>query len=128
MMYHKDDWMNRKWRPAMGWTYMITCITDFIVFPILWSILQAGQDGQVTSQWAPITLQGGGLFHLAMGAVLGVAAWSRGREKMAGVSSGYPMYPPHQMYQQEYEYESQTPTSPKRTDRKKPEQEEPPEL
>ena len=39
-------------------------------------------------QWAPITLQGGGLFHVAMGAVLGVSAWSRGQEKMAGVSGG----------------------------------------
>lgn len=71
----------------MGWTYMVTCITDFIIFPVLWSILQAYQGGQVTSQWIPITLQGAGLFHLAMGAVLGVAAWSRGQEKMAGVAS-----------------------------------------
>ena len=124
----KDDWMNRKWRPAMGWTYMATCITDFIIFPILWSILQAVQGGQVTSQWNPITLQGAGLFHLAMGAVLGVAAWSRGREKMAGVSPGVPMYGGPAMYQQETEYESQTPTNTKPTSRKKPVQEEPPEL
>ena len=127
----KDDWMNRKWRPAMGWTYMATCITDFIIFPILWSILQAVQGGQVTSQWNPITLQGAGLFHLAMGAVLGVAAWSRGKEKMAGVSSGPAMYgaPTMSAYQQEYEYESQTPTNTaKRPDRKRPVQEEPPEL
>ncbi|MFN9957295.1 MAG: hypothetical protein ACK55I_29675, partial [bacterium] len=27
--------MNRKWRPAMGWTYMAVCICDFILFPIL---------------------------------------------------------------------------------------------
>jgi len=39
-------------------------------------------------QWVPITLQGGGLFHVAMGAVLGVAAWSRGQEKLAGVAGG----------------------------------------
>ena len=37
----KEDWMNSKWRPMMGWMYMLTCITDFIVFPILWSLLQA---------------------------------------------------------------------------------------
>ena len=37
----KEDWMNAKWRPMMGWIYMLTCVTDFIIFPILWSILQA---------------------------------------------------------------------------------------
>lgn len=40
----------------------------------------------MTSQWDPLTLKGAGLFHLAMGAVLGVAAWSRGQEKMSGAS------------------------------------------
>ena len=82
----KEDRMNSKWRPMMGWSYMATCIADFILFPVLWSVLQAVQQGNVSSQWNPITLQGAGLFHLAMGAVLGVAAWSRGQEKMAGVS------------------------------------------
>lgn len=81
-----EDWMTKKWRPAMGWTYMITCMADFVIFPILWSVLQALHGGQVTSQWNPITLQGAGLFHLAMGAVLGVAAWSRGQEKIAGAN------------------------------------------
>ena len=89
MAAKKDDWMKEKWRPAMGWTYRVTCIVDFVVFPVLWSILQAVQGGQVNSQWSPITLQGAGLFHLAMGAVLGVAAWSRGQEKMAGAASGF---------------------------------------
>jgi hypothetical protein len=85
--HKKEDWMNSKWRPMMGWSYMVTCIADFIIFPILWSVLQAVQHGNVSSQWNPITLQGAGLYHLAMGAVLGVAAWSRGQEKIAGASS-----------------------------------------
>lgn len=38
--------------------------------------------GNVTEAWSPLTLQGAGLFHLAMGAILGVTAWSRGQEKM----------------------------------------------
>jgi hypothetical protein len=83
----KEDWMNSKWRPMMGWSYMATCIADFVIFPVLWSILQAVQHGNVSSQWNPITLQGAGLYHLAMGAVLGVAAWSRGQEKIAGAST-----------------------------------------
>ena len=79
----KEDWMNSKWRPMMGWMYMVTCITDFVIFPVLWSLLQAvGNHGQVTSQWQPLTLQGAGLYHIAMGAVLGIAAYGRTKEKL----------------------------------------------
>lgn len=78
------DWINKKWRPAMGWTYMITCVCDFVVFPILWSILQALSKGQVTSQWQPVTLMGAGLYHVSMGAILGVTAFMRSKEKIEG--------------------------------------------
>lgn len=79
-----EDWINKKWRPAMGWLYMGTCTFDFVIFPILWSMLQAAQGGQVTSQWQPLTLQGAGLYHIAMGAVLGIAAYGRTKEKVEG--------------------------------------------
>ena len=84
----KEDWMNSKWRPMMGWMYMVVCMADFVVFPILWSVIQALGGGRVETQWSPITLQGAGLFHMAMGAVLGVTAWSRGQEKLAGANNG----------------------------------------
>jgi len=32
----KEDWMNSKWRPMMGWMYMMVCMCDFILFPVLW--------------------------------------------------------------------------------------------
>lgn len=80
------DWINKKWRPVMGWIYMLTCTMDFIVFPILWSLLQAMSKGSVTSQWQPLTLQGAGLYHIAMGAVLGIAAYGRTKEKVAGAA------------------------------------------
>ncbi len=83
----KEDWMNAKWRPMMGWIYMGTCVTDFIIFPILWSILQASLKQPVTA-WQPITLQGAGLFHLSMGAIIGVAAFGRTQEKLAGANNG----------------------------------------
>jgi hypothetical protein len=86
--HSKEDWMNSKWRPAMGWMYMLVCVTDFVIFPILWSVLQAVNHGSVTSQWQPLTLQGAGLFHIAMGAIVGVTAWSRGQEKLGGVING----------------------------------------
>ena len=80
------DWINKKMRPMMGWIYMLTCTCDFVVFPVLWSVLQALSHGQVTSQWQPLTLQGAGLYHIAMGAVLGIAAYGRTKEKVAGVA------------------------------------------
>ena len=76
--------INSKWRPMMAFIYMITCTTDFVIFPILWSLLQALTHGNVTSQWQPLTLQGAGLYHIAMGAVLGLAAYGRSQEKIAG--------------------------------------------
>ena len=81
------DWINKKMRPMMGWIYMLTCTCDFVIFPVLWSLLQALSKGQVTSQWQPLTLQGAGLYHIAMGAVLGIAAYGRTKEKVAGVAS-----------------------------------------
>ena len=81
-----DDWMKTKWRPMMGWVYMSTCTFDFVIAPILWSILQADFAGQVTSQWTPLTLQGAGLYHVAMGAVLGLTAFGRTQEKISGTA------------------------------------------
>ena len=83
----KEDWMNSKWRPMMGWMYMVVCTMDMVVFPILWSLLQTLTHQQIT-QWNPLTLQGAGLFHIAMGAVLGLAAWGRTQEKLGGANNG----------------------------------------
>jgi hypothetical protein len=77
-----EDWMNSKWRPAMGWMYMLVCTTDFVLFPVLWSLVQVVGGGEVRTQWSPITLQGAGLFHMAMGAILGIAAYGRTQEKL----------------------------------------------
>jgi len=82
-----EDWINKKWRPAMGWMYMAVCVFDFILFPIAWSILQAASSGSVTTPWQPISLQGAGLFHIAMGAVLGIAAYGRTKEKIEGAAN-----------------------------------------
>ena len=84
----KEDWMNSKWRPAMGWMYMLVCIADFVLFPVLWSLVQVVGGGEVRTQWSPITLQGAGLFHMAMGAILGIAAYGRTQEKLNGANNG----------------------------------------
>jgi hypothetical protein len=84
----KEDWMNSKWRPMCGWLYMGVCLFDFVVFPVLWSSLQAFMHGSVNSQWQPLTLQGAGLFHLSFGAIIGIAAFGRTQEKLAGANNG----------------------------------------
>jgi hypothetical protein len=83
----KEDWMNSKWRPMMGWMYMAVCVMDMVIFPVLWSLLQTMTKTPIT-QWQPLTLQGAGLFHIAMGAVLGLAAWGRTQEKLNGANNG----------------------------------------
>ena len=86
MSKSNDNWMQTLWRPAMGWMYMLICLLDMAVFPVLWSLLQAMTHQQIT-QWNPLTLQGAGLFHIAMGAVLGIAAFGRTQEKLAGTAA-----------------------------------------
>ena len=119
----QEDWMVKKWRPMMGWTYMATCIFDFIAGPILFNLLQYWNPGQAVGMWTPLTLQGGGMYHIAMGAILGISAWSRGQEKMNGsnaplvsqapVMTNAPQQsyqqPIQQSYQQEQSYAEPTP-------------------
>jgi hypothetical protein len=82
-----EDWINKRWRPGMGWMYMVVCVFDFVIFPVAWSLLQALAEGNVSVPWQPLTLQGAGLFHIAMGAVLGIAVYGRTKEKVERVSS-----------------------------------------
>ena len=80
--------MNAKWRPMMGWTYMATCLFDFILGPILFNLLQYWNPGQAVGMWTPLTLQGGGLYHISMGAIIGVSAYGRTQEKLNGANNG----------------------------------------
>jgi len=90
--------ITEKWRPFMGWTYMATCLFDFIVGPVVYNVLQFLNPGQHVDMWQAVTLQGGGLYHLSMGAILGISAYGRTQEKINGVStppaSPAPMAPP----------------------------------
>lgn len=74
----------------MAVVYMIIILFDFIVFPIFWSLIQVyGSAGVVSLQWSPMTLISGGIFHAAMGAVIGVTAWTRGKEKIERLKTDY---------------------------------------
>lgn len=83
-----EDWMTTKWRPMMAIVYMIINLCDFIIFPVFWTWMQMKDaNGVIAQQWVPMTLSNGGLFHMAFGAVLGVAAFTRGQEKIEKVKN-----------------------------------------
>lgn len=86
----KGEWMQKYWRPCAAFMYMICCLCDFAVFPIMFTVVQFWEQEAANDafrQWIPITLQGGGLFHVSMCAVLGVSAYGRTQEKLAGQSA-----------------------------------------
>lgn len=86
----EEDWMTKKWRPLMALMYMGCCLADFFLFPIMFTVVQFWETQAANDafrQWVPITLQGGGLFHVAMGAVLGVTAYGRTQEKLNGATT-----------------------------------------
>lgn len=86
----EEHWVKAYWRPAMGWLYMAMCACDFIIFPIFSMIqpilMKIWKVEMAYIAWKSITLDNGGMIHLAFGAILGVAAWSRGQEKIVSKS------------------------------------------
>ena len=93
---HLEHKFKKFWRPIAAYIYLSICIFDFMVAPV-W-IEQTNEtvntaafaeirkfsekDVQMRAldnvdlgnrSWSPVTLQGGGLFHLAFGAILGAA-------------------------------------------------------
>lgn len=79
-MVPKANFLRDYWRPMMAMQYLVVCIFDFVIAPVGWAILQAHLHIPLV-QWVPSTLGSGGTYHLAMGAVLGVAAWTRSMDK-----------------------------------------------
>ena len=71
----------------MAYQYLAVCLSDFIIFPIL-TMLYYNYTGGDYIPWDPITLKESGFYHLAMGAILGVSAWTRGQEKIKNIYSG----------------------------------------
>jgi hypothetical protein len=78
--FSDEPWFKNYWRPAMAWSYLFICIFDFVGGPILNAVISYMMDATY-HEWNPLTLRGGGLYHFAMAAIVGVATWSRGAEK-----------------------------------------------
>ena len=83
--------MRDYWRWTALITYLVICIYDFVVVPVYYGVSRMGLDladymvhiqaiedpmvqmeylKKLVSQHEPFTLKGGGLFHLAFGALL----------------------------------------------------------
>lgn len=78
--------LQQTWRPAMAWSYFAICLWDFLIAPIFFA-WYSQRVGIPFAPWKPITLSEGGMYHIAMGAIVGAAAWMRGREKIARIET-----------------------------------------
>ena len=111
MNRRKENWWSENWRPMSALVYLLICMFDFIIMPTVYEISNKKIDQAsvveyalrfsepaVQSQvietmsakraWSPITLEATGLLHIAFGALLTGAAWTRGQEKIEQIRSG----------------------------------------
>ena len=75
------------WRDWAALVYLFICIVDIFIAPLLWNIGMTMMDNEIkmnTSRWAPLTLQGGAMFHLSFGAILGATSFNRHKEMSSG--------------------------------------------
>lgn len=108
-----NNLINSKWRIYAAYVYLGICIFDFTLMPLIFewinfhssnsdlinlalqfkdssAQIQALNALKQSHTWSPLTLQGGGLFHVAFGGILGVAAWTHGQERIACQNSQPP--------------------------------------
>lgn len=86
-----ETWFIKTWRPSMAWVYMAICLFDFIIAPTGSAVLITFYKSTIPV-WKSLTLEGGGIIHVAFGAILGVAAWGRTREAVVNTEMGYGGY------------------------------------
>lgn len=80
-MKSEENWLQKLWRPLMAYQYTFVCLCDFVVFPVI-AFAFAYYTKSPLSAWVPLTLQGGGLYHVAMGAIVTATSWGRTKEKL----------------------------------------------
>lgn len=98
-----ETWYTKSWRPFAAYVYLFICLNDFVFLPAYYEYSKRIQESQYvemalkfpqgasqiealkalqkSQSWEPLTLQATGLFHIAFGAILGVSAWTRSRDK-----------------------------------------------
>ena len=101
------------WRPAAATVYLLICLFDFVAMPLVvqashkqvdWTaaVTQSLKFSDPAAQmhaldvlterssrvWDPLTLKESAFFHIAFGAILGAAAFTRGQEKIERARRG----------------------------------------
>lgn len=107
---NNDSWIAKNWRPMAAIVYFIICLCDFVVMPIyceatsniftpeaitniISNVHESGAQVEALKvihdyhPWQPITLGEDGLLHVSFGAILGVSAWMRGKEKIETIKN-----------------------------------------
>jgi hypothetical protein len=69
----EPTWMTL-WREVLAYVFAAIITFDFIIGPIVTMFVDAYFKINLPA-WQPLTLQGGGLFYVAMAAILGTAAY-----------------------------------------------------
>jgi len=103
-------WFAENWRSLSFLTYMTICLFDFIIMPMVFQTFNQHIDVETLTRlalqfhdpeaqrqliqtfgtklvWTPLTLQGSGTFHVAFGAILTAAGYTRGQEKIATIQA-----------------------------------------
>ena len=79
-----DATHKQKWTYLMGVTYMVVNIADFVLFPVMFTIVQFWVTQAANDpfrQWVPLTLTTGGFIHIAFAAILGISAFNKEEKK-----------------------------------------------
>lgn len=108
---YEEKWYKKAWRPALAFVYAGIVIFDFIIMPTIIELtnktitneqavvlalkftdpiiqVQSLQSFTAKRTWNPLTLLGGGMFHLSFGVLLTGAAITRGLEKKQHAING----------------------------------------
>jgi len=93
-----SHWAN--WRTMAGYTYLIICLFDFLIMPLATHVnikelithADHGYTLELIKQfggvnWSPVTMTGGGLFHLSFGTILTGIAVVKGQERKEQVKA-----------------------------------------
>lgn len=99
---YSESWFKRHWRPFMAWQYFVICLFDFLAAPVFFAWFSYFTKTSM-QQWVPLTLQGGGMYHLAMGAIIGITSYGKSQEKINGVPMSHTYgYQPQNQYNNQY--------------------------
>lgn len=100
--YNHDEDSGFNWRSFAGYVYLTICVFDFIIMPVVLQVnkqetheilLEIVEEHGIdkglavmdrmnrNNNWTPITLVGGGLFHISFGAILTGVAVTHGTSR-----------------------------------------------